>query len=51
MRVSDRSAGQDFLVKKGLVPTPVTPDYLRMLEERDTKLWGKIIIDAGMQQP
>ncbi|QNP49374.1 Bug family tripartite tricarboxylate transporter substrate binding protein [Diaphorobacter aerolatus] len=45
------AAGQDFLVKKGLVPTPVTPDYLTMLEERDTRLWGKIIIDAGMQQP
>ena len=45
------SAGQDFLLKKGLVPTPVTPDYLTMLQERDTKLWGKIIIDAGMQQP
>lgn len=45
------AAGKEFLLTKGLVPTPVTPDYLTMLEQRDTKLWGKIIIDAGMQQP
>ena len=44
-------AGKEFLLNKGLVPTPVTPDYLSMLQERDTRLWGKIIIDAGMQQP
>ena len=44
-------AGKEFLLGKGLVPTPVTPDYLSMLQERDTRLWGKIIIDAGMQQP
>ncbi len=44
-------AGKEFLLSKGLVPTPVTPDYLNMLQERDTQLWGKIIIDAGMQQP
>ena len=44
-------AGKEFLTTKGLEPTPVTPDYLTMLEQRDTKLWGKIIIDAGMQQP
>lgn len=44
-------AGKEFLLNKGLVPAPVTPDYLSMLQERDTRLWGKIIIDAGMQQP
>ena len=43
--------GQKFLTQKGLVPTPVTPDYLTMLQARDTELWGKIIVDAGMQQP
>ncbi|MGE8317459.1 MAG: Bug family tripartite tricarboxylate transporter substrate binding protein [Comamonas sp.] len=44
-------AGQDFLVKKGLVPTPVAPEHLLHLQARDTKDWGRIIIDAGMQQP
>ncbi|WP_251864754.1 tripartite tricarboxylate transporter substrate binding protein [Achromobacter sp. Marseille-Q4962] len=44
-------AGQEFLVKKGLVPTPVSPDYLRRLQARDTREWGKIIVEAGMRQP
>jgi len=44
-------AGQDFLVKKGLVPTPVSPEHLLQLQARDTRDWGRIIIDAGMQQP
>ncbi|MBN9574674.1 MAG: tripartite tricarboxylate transporter substrate binding protein [Alicycliphilus denitrificans] len=44
-------AGQDFLVKKGLVPTPVSPEHLLHLQARDTRDWGRIIIEAGMQQP
>lgn len=43
--------GREFLTTKGLVPTNVTPSYLDEIQQRDTKLWGKIIIDAGMRQP
>ncbi|MCA0240443.1 MAG: tripartite tricarboxylate transporter substrate binding protein [Proteobacteria bacterium] len=43
--------GRSFLIAKGLLPTPVAPGYLLELQRRDTKLWGKIITDAGMRQP
>jgi len=43
--------GRQFLVAKGLVPADVSPTYLQEIQRRDTKLWGKIIIDANMQQP
>ncbi len=47
----DSPEGRRFLVGKGLVPTKVASTHLQELQRRDTKLWGKIIIDAGMQQP
>lgn len=43
--------GRRFLIAKGLIPAPVAPTHLQELQRRDTKLWGKIIIDVGMQQP
>jgi tripartite-type tricarboxylate transporter receptor subunit TctC len=43
--------GRRFLTGRGLVPTEVDPNHLQELQRRDTRLWGKIIIDAGMQQP
>nr|WP_312377456.1 tripartite tricarboxylate transporter substrate binding protein [Delftia acidovorans] len=45
------AAGKDFLVGKGLVPTPVSPEHLLFLQERDTRLWGRIITEAGMTAP
>lgn len=43
--------GREFLQGKGLLPTPVSPQHLRALQQRDTVAWGKIIRDTGMQQP
>jgi tripartite-type tricarboxylate transporter receptor subunit TctC len=45
------AAGRDFLVGKGLVPTPVSPEHLVFLQERDTRLWGRIITESGMTAP
>lgn len=47
----DSPGGRQFLVGKGLIPAKVTPTHLQELQRRDTRLWGKIIVDAGMQQP
>jgi len=43
--------GRRFLLGKGLTPTPVAPSHLLELQRRDTRVWGEIIIDAGMRQP
>lgn len=43
--------GRQFLIGKGLIPAKVAPAHLQELQRRDTRLWGKIIVDAGMQQP
>ena len=43
--------GREFLQGKGLLPTPISPQHLRALQQRDTVAWGKIIRDTGMQQP
>ncbi|AQV97442.1 ABC transporter substrate-binding protein [Cupriavidus necator] len=47
----DSPNGRLFLIGKGLIPAKVAPMHLQELQRRDTKLWGRIIIDAGMQQP
>ncbi|SPA34274.1 Extra-cytoplasmic solute receptor [Cupriavidus taiwanensis] len=47
----DSPNGRQFLVGKGLIPAKVAPTHLQELQRRDTRLWGKIIVDAGMQQP
>lgn len=49
--VLDSPEGRRFLIGKGLVPAKVSAAHLQELQRRDTKLWGKIILDAGMQQP
>ncbi|WP_208508211.1 tripartite tricarboxylate transporter substrate binding protein [Variovorax paradoxus] len=49
--ILDSPEGRRFLVGKGLVPARVEASHLLELQRRDTRLWGKIIIDAGMQQP
>lgn len=49
--ILDSPEGRRFLVGKGLSPTKVAAEHLQELQRRDTRLWGKIIIDAGMQQP
>lgn len=43
--------GREFLLAKGLLPTPASPEHLRALQRRDTVAWGKIIRENGMQQP
>lgn len=43
--------GREFLLGKGLLPTPASPQHLRALQRRDTVAWGKVIRDNGMQQP
>lgn len=43
--------GRSFLLGKGLLPTPASPQHLRDLQQRDTVAWGQIIRDTGMQQP
>ncbi len=47
----DSPEGRRFLIAKGLIPAAVASTHLQTLQRRDTRLWGKIIIDAGMQQP
>ncbi len=46
----DNAQGRSFLTGKGLLPMPGSPEQLLALQRRDTKAWGKIIVEAGMQQ-
>lgn len=46
----DAPAGREFLLGKGLVPTPVGAEALRALQRRDTQVWGQIIRENGMVQ-
>lgn len=49
--ILDSAEGRRFLLSRGLSPANVSPAHLLEIQRRDTKLWGKIIVDAGMQQP
>lgn len=43
--------GREFLLAKGLQPLPTDPETLRAMQRRDTAAWGKVIKEAGLQQP
>lgn len=47
----ESSEGRDFLNSKGLLPVRTGGAALAELQRRDTEIWGKIIREAGMQQP
>jgi tripartite-type tricarboxylate transporter receptor subunit TctC len=49
--ILDSPDGRRFLVDRGLLPAKVGAAELLEIQRRDTKLWGAIIIDTGMQQP
>jgi len=42
-------AGKDYLVKRGLLGFPGTPQDLQALQTRDTERWGRAIKAAGME--
>jgi len=42
-------AGKDFLLKRGLLGFPGTPQDLQALQTRDTERWGRAIKAAGME--
>jgi tripartite-type tricarboxylate transporter receptor subunit TctC len=46
----DSTEGREFVLGKGLLPVATGPAALAALQRRDTEIWGKIIIDAGMEQ-
>ena len=42
-------AGKDYLLKRGLLGFPGTPQDLQALQARDTDRWGRAIKAAGME--
>jgi tripartite-type tricarboxylate transporter receptor subunit TctC len=47
----DSPEGREFVSGKGLLPVKSGAATLAALQRRDTTVWGKIIREAGMQQP